>query len=33
MGVNDDEQGAPVWTCSSLRRSWQMIWPYLRDFG
>jgi hypothetical protein len=28
VGVNDDEQGAPVWICQQLTRTWQAIWPY-----
>jgi 4-amino-4-deoxy-L-arabinose transferase-like glycosyltransferase len=31
-GVNDDEQGAPVWICQP-DRSWAAIWPSQRDFG
>jgi 4-amino-4-deoxy-L-arabinose transferase-like glycosyltransferase len=33
VGVNDDEQGAPVWVCSDLRASWRAVWPSQRDFG
>jgi 4-amino-4-deoxy-L-arabinose transferase-like glycosyltransferase len=33
VAVNDDEQGAPVWVCSSLRAPWAGIWPRLRAFG
>ena len=33
LGVHDDEQGAPVWVCSVLRRSWTAIWPSLRFLG
>jgi 4-amino-4-deoxy-L-arabinose transferase-like glycosyltransferase len=33
LGVHDDEQGAPVWICSALRRSWAAIWPGLRILG
>jgi hypothetical protein len=33
LGVQDDEQGAPVWICSALRRSWAAIWPGLRALG
>ena len=33
VDVNDDEQGAPVWVCSDLRRRWTAIWPTLRVFG
>jgi hypothetical protein len=27
VGVSDDEQGAPVWICQHLTRTWQAIWP------
>ncbi len=27
VGVNDDEQGAPVWICQQLTRTWPAIWP------
>jgi len=33
LGVNDDEQGEPVWVCTQLRASWAAVWPGLRDFG
>lgn len=33
LGVQDDEQGAPVWICSDLRMSWAAIWPGLRNLG
>jgi len=33
VAVHDDEQGAPVWVCSSLRAPWAVIWPRLRAFG
>jgi hypothetical protein len=33
LGVNDDEQDAPVWVCTKLRASWSAIWPTLRYFG
>jgi dolichyl-phosphate-mannose-protein mannosyltransferase len=33
VAVQDDEQGAPVWVCSSLRAPWAAIWPRLRFFG
>ena len=33
VGVPDDEQGAPVWTCSSLRSSWAAIWPRANSLG
>jgi len=33
VGVNDDEQGAPVWICRNLRASWRATWPTQRHFG
>ena len=27
VGVSGDEQGAPVWICQQLTRTWQAIWP------
>jgi hypothetical protein len=33
LGVNDQEQGAPVWVCARLTSSWKAIWPSLRNFG
>ena len=33
VGVQDDEQGAPVWVCSPLRAPWTVTWPRLRFFG
>ena len=33
VGVQDDEQGAPVWVCSALRAPWTRIWPRLRSLG
>jgi len=33
VGVNDQEQGAPVWVCSGLRSSWRALWPSQRFFG
>jgi len=33
VAVQDDEQGAPVWVCSSLRDPWTAIWPRLRVLG
>ena len=33
LGVGDDEQGAPVWVCSSLRRSLAASWLSLRALG
>lgn len=33
LGVQNGEQGAPVWVCSALRGSWTAIWPRLRFLG
>ncbi len=33
VGVDDQEQGAPVWICAQLRSPWTATWPGLRHFG
>jgi Dolichyl-phosphate-mannose-protein mannosyltransferase len=33
LGVHDQEQGAPVWICSSLISPWSSVWTGLRNFG
>lgn len=33
VGLENDEQGAPVWTCRSITRPWAEIWPQLRRLG
>jgi 4-amino-4-deoxy-L-arabinose transferase-like glycosyltransferase len=33
FGLENDEQGAPVWTCRSLSQPWNEIWPQLRRLG
>jgi hypothetical protein len=33
LGINDDEQGAPVWVCGDLRAPWTATWRGLRDLG
>lgn len=33
VGVDDDEQGAPVWICSQLTASWRAIWPEQKHFS
>jgi hypothetical protein len=30
LGVDNDENGAPVWLCTGLRRPWPRIWPEFR---
>ncbi len=32
-GVDDDEQGAPIWIASAQRQSWRVIWPKLKHYG
>jgi hypothetical protein len=32
-GVDNDEDGTPVWTCSGQRAPWSAIWPQLRAYG
>jgi hypothetical protein len=33
LGVNDDEQGAPVYLATGLRESWARAWPAFRDYA
>ena len=33
LGVDDDEQGTPVYLVSGLRKPWSQIWPAFRDFS
>lgn len=33
VGLDNDEQGAPVWTCTSLTKPWSQLWPQLRRLG
>ena len=30
LGVENEEQGTPVWVCRGPRRSWAEMWPELR---
>jgi hypothetical protein len=30
LGIANDEQGAPVWSCTSLTGSWETLWPSMR---
>lgn len=32
-GVDNQEEGAPVWVCSSLRGSWSRLWPEMKVIG
>ena len=33
LGVQNDEQGAPIYVCSGQRESWAAMWPALRYYG
>ena len=33
LGVDNDDQGAPVWICRQPRASWQTLWPTFRYLG
>jgi len=33
LGVNNDDQGAPVWVCRQPRGSWRTLWPRFRYLG
>jgi 4-amino-4-deoxy-L-arabinose transferase-like glycosyltransferase len=32
-GIDNDENGAPIWTCNAPRLPWREIWPELRVLG
>ena len=32
-GIDNDEQGAPVWVCRDLRAPWARLWPGLRHLA
>ena len=32
IGLNNDEQGNPVWLCSGERRPWSQLWVSLRHY-
>ena len=32
-GVDNDEEGNPVWVCTGQRRPWPAIWPAFRHYG
>jgi hypothetical protein len=32
-GVDNDEDGLPVWTCTGQRSPWSRSWPELRRYG
>ena len=33
LGVDDDEQGAPVFLATGLKSSWRQAWPAFRDYA
>ena len=33
VGVHNQEQGAPVWTCSQLKADWAVLWPRWMRLG
>ena len=33
LGIDDQEQGTPVWICSKLLTPWARAWPGLRHYG
>ena len=33
LGVDDDEQGTPVYLVSGLRKPWSQTWPAFRDYS
>jgi len=33
LGVDNDNQGAPVWICRQPRADWQVLWPTFRYLG
>lgn len=33
VGLDDDEQGTPVWVCRERLRPWAEVWPELRRAG
>lgn len=33
IGVDNDEQGTPVWICRDPQRPWSQLWPALRHLG
>jgi hypothetical protein len=32
-GVDNDEEGAPVWMCRAQKRAWPVIWPEFKHYG
>jgi 4-amino-4-deoxy-L-arabinose transferase-like glycosyltransferase len=33
LGLDDDEQGVPVWVCTGMKQPWPAAWRMLRNYG
>jgi hypothetical protein len=33
VGVDNQEQGSPVWTCSGVKADWAVLWPHWKVLG
>jgi hypothetical protein len=33
LGLDNEEQGSPVWVCQQVRRPWAELWPQLRHLS
>ncbi|VFA90549.1 Uncharacterised protein [Nocardia farcinica] len=33
LGIDNDEQGAPLFLCRSVRAPWAQLWPSMRHLG
>ncbi|MFC4375141.1 hypothetical protein ACFO5K_13660 [Nocardia halotolerans] len=33
VGIDNDEQGAPMFVCRDPVRPWSQVWPQLRTLG
>jgi hypothetical protein len=33
VGVDNDENGAPIWICTGRHTPWSAIWPHLKHYG
>jgi hypothetical protein len=33
VGLDNDEQGSPVWVATDRRLTWAQLWPQLRHLG
>jgi hypothetical protein len=32
-GIDNEENGTPVWSCTGPREPWAELWPRLRRYG